>query len=125
MSPDPARLRRSITEFNFKPLFVEELGWDDVRTAPLSVQAGDQPFTLTALAQKRGLLLLLCPVLPAELGLGDASGAAPARSRLRWVGGCPVFRIAEPQPGSLLPVRRARRDRGGGRVVVARSGARW
>src|SRR5690606_6812597 len=64
MSPDPARLRRSITEFNFKPLFVEELGWDDVRTAPLTVQAGDQPFMLTALAQKRGLLLLLCPAIP-------------------------------------------------------------
>jgi hypothetical protein len=64
MSPDPARLRRYITEFNFKPLFVEELGWDNVRTAPLTVQAGDQTFTLTALAQKRGLLLLLCPALP-------------------------------------------------------------
>ncbi len=54
MPPDPARLRRSITEFNFKPLFMEEPGWDDARTAPLSVYAGDRPCTLTALAQKRG-----------------------------------------------------------------------
>jgi hypothetical protein len=35
-------IRRLITEFKFKPLSVEELGWDNVRTVPLTVQAGDR-----------------------------------------------------------------------------------
>jgi hypothetical protein len=101
MSPDPARLRRPITEFNFKPLFVEELGWDDVRTAPLIVYVNDQPFTLKALAQKRGLLLH-CPAMPAELGIGDPRAAfaynllavAVRRLPTRWVS----FTMARSQP---------------------------
>ncbi|MBK8797265.1 MAG: hypothetical protein IPM07_13355 [Anaerolineales bacterium] len=48
MTSDSARLRRYITEFNFKPLFVEELGWEDLRDV----------------AEKRGLPLLQCDALP-------------------------------------------------------------
>lgn len=64
MTPDPTRIRRYITEFKFKPLFVEELGWDDLRSAPLTVTVDGQNFTLRGVAEKRGLVLLQCDALP-------------------------------------------------------------
>ena len=64
MTPDPAHLRRYITEFNFKPLFVEHLGWENLRSAPLTVTVDGQLFTLHGVAQKRGLALLQCDALP-------------------------------------------------------------
>jgi hypothetical protein len=64
MTPDPTRIRRYITEFTFKPLFVEELGWDDLRSAPLTVTVAGQHFTLRGVAEKRGLVLLQCDALP-------------------------------------------------------------
>ncbi|HHY58353.1 MAG TPA: SAM-dependent methyltransferase [Chloroflexi bacterium] len=64
MTPDLTRIRRYITEFKFKPLFVEELGWEDLRSAPLTVTVDGQSFTLRGVAEKRGLTLLQCDALP-------------------------------------------------------------
>lgn len=64
MTPHLTRIRRLITEFKFKPLFVEELGWEDLRSAPLTVTVDGQSFTLRGVAEKRGLLLLQCDALP-------------------------------------------------------------
>ena len=59
-------IRRLITEFKFKPLFVEELGWEELRSAPLTVTVDGQRFTLCGVAEKRGLLLLQCDALPSS-----------------------------------------------------------
>src|SRR5919199_1845923 len=37
MAIDMARARRNLQDFNFKDLFVEELGWDRYRARPLEV----------------------------------------------------------------------------------------
>lgn len=66
MTPNLTHIRRLITEFKFKPLFVEELGWEDLRSAPLTVTVDGQRFTLCGVAEKRGLLLLQCDALPSS-----------------------------------------------------------
>ncbi|MFN3982119.1 MAG: Eco57I restriction-modification methylase domain-containing protein, partial [Caldilinea sp.] len=64
MTPSLTHIRRYITEFKFKPLFVEELGWEELRSAPLTVTVDGQVFTLRGVAEKRGLTLLQCDALP-------------------------------------------------------------
>ncbi len=64
MSPEPSRLRRYITEFNFKQLFIEELGWDNASPTPLTVTVDGAPYTLRPVAEKRGIVLLSCPQIP-------------------------------------------------------------
>ncbi len=55
------RIRALLQNFDFKSLFREELGWDS-HTDTLNVSVDEQTFALTAIAQKRGLVVLLyCP----------------------------------------------------------------
>ena len=64
MTTDLTRIRHYITDFQFKQLFLEELGWDDARSAPLNVTVDGAGYTLHAVAQKRGIVLLACPEIP-------------------------------------------------------------
>lgn len=54
------RARKFLRDFNFRSLFVEELGWDKY-SAPLSVVIGNSTFDLSALAEKRGMVVFHCP----------------------------------------------------------------
>jgi len=56
--------RDLLQRFDFKTLFVEELGWDR-HHATLDVTVDGQTYQLTAIAEKRGMVVFVCPfVLP-------------------------------------------------------------
>ncbi|MBI1987901.1 MAG: SAM-dependent methyltransferase, partial [Nitrospinae bacterium] len=56
---DVTRVRRYLQELDFRPLFIEELGWDHP-SANLEVSIDGQTFTLAAIAQKRGMVAFAC-----------------------------------------------------------------
>src|SRR5947207_2709870 len=60
MPLDIARARELLREFNFRALFIDELGWDQHR-ASLEITVGDNLLTLSAFAQKRGMVAYHCP----------------------------------------------------------------
>ncbi|GBD95737.1 MAG TPA: SAM-dependent methyltransferase [Nitrospirae bacterium] len=60
MNPDSRRSRKYLREFNFKSLFIEELGWDHY-DKELEIFADSKTFTLSAIAEKRGMAAFLCP----------------------------------------------------------------
>jgi len=64
------RIRRAIGEFDFRRLFIEELGWDTFKGQPLTVDVAGQTYTLTPLAHKRGVGVFVCAP-NAEGGLPD------------------------------------------------------
>jgi hypothetical protein len=68
MPLDLARTRQLLANFDFKNLFIEELGWNrhDMR---LEVIIDSQPFSLTAVAEKRGMV--------AFIGAPNAQGKVP------------------------------------------------
>jgi len=53
MALDTERTRKLLQSFDFKTLFVEELGWDHY-TAPLVVPVDGQHYTLNASCGKTG-----------------------------------------------------------------------
>src|SRR5579859_3745951 len=55
--------KNDLKTFNFQKLFKEGLGWDNV-SGPLAVTVDGQGWTLTPMAQKRGLVAYTCPPLP-------------------------------------------------------------
>ena len=60
MPIDLARARQYLRNFDFKTLFVEELGWDRHRMQPLNIEVDGSTYTLNALVEKRGLVTFLC-----------------------------------------------------------------
>jgi hypothetical protein len=56
-------IRKQVQAFDFETLFIEDLGWDTNR-ANHSVTAYNQTYNLKAIAQKRGMVALLCPTIP-------------------------------------------------------------
>jgi hypothetical protein len=60
MPIDLARVRNYLRKFDFKTLFVEELGWDRHRMQPLNIEVDGNTYTLNALVEKRGLVTFLC-----------------------------------------------------------------
>jgi hypothetical protein len=60
MPLDVTRTRQHLSRFDFKTLFLEELGWDS-HTASLDIVIDSLAFTLTAIAQKRGMVAFICP----------------------------------------------------------------
>jgi len=58
MSLDTERTRKLLQSFDFKALFVEELGWDNY-TAPLVVPVDGQDYTLNAIVEKRGMVVFV------------------------------------------------------------------
>ena len=59
MPLDVNRTRQYLKDFNFKSLFVEELGWDH-HTSRLEVSVDGQSYLLTSIAQKRGMVAFTC-----------------------------------------------------------------
>ncbi|HDH34464.1 MAG TPA: SAM-dependent methyltransferase, partial [Nitrospirae bacterium] len=55
--------RKHLKEFNFEPLFIEELGWDHY-DKELVVSFAGKSFTLSAIAEKRGMAAFRCPAPP-------------------------------------------------------------
>jgi hypothetical protein len=53
------RIRHYLREFNLEKLFVEELGWER-HAGQLAVQVDSQTYTLSAMAEKRGVQIFLC-----------------------------------------------------------------
>jgi hypothetical protein len=53
------RTRRLLRNFDFKTLFIEELGWDHY-TSILDIPVDSQNFTLGAIAEKRGIVVFVC-----------------------------------------------------------------
>ncbi len=42
MAPDRWRIQQCLKAFDFKTLFIEELGWDTLREAPLAISVDGQ-----------------------------------------------------------------------------------
>ena len=59
MTLNRANVQRCLKEFDFKRLFLEELGWDDHRGV-IDVQVDGHEMRLTAVADKRGMTVFLC-----------------------------------------------------------------
>ncbi|MDI6776320.1 MAG: Eco57I restriction-modification methylase domain-containing protein [Syntrophales bacterium] len=53
------RTRELLQQFDFQTLFIEELGWDHHQSR-LDISIDGQNFTLTAIAQKRGMVAFNC-----------------------------------------------------------------
>ena len=61
--------RQYLKESEFKPLFIEELGWDR-HTQILPVTIDENDYLLTAIAQKRGMVVFECAATETE-GIPD------------------------------------------------------
>lgn len=78
MAIDQSRIKRLITEFNLKDLFIEELGWNHPpRSHPLKIAASDRQYALSLLAEKSGFQVFTCALEP-----GDHLPDANARLKL-------------------------------------------
>jgi len=56
---NPTNAKRLLKTFDFRALFIEELGWDH-HASTLQVTVDDQLYTLNAIANKRGMVAYLC-----------------------------------------------------------------
>jgi hypothetical protein len=59
MPLEVAKTRKLLTDFDFKQLFIEELGWNH-HDAHLEIAVDCQSFSLTAVAEKCGMAAFLC-----------------------------------------------------------------
>src|SRR5271169_2110456 len=57
---DASRARQLLQNFDFRTLFVEELGWDRYNVS-LEIEVLGSAITLSAVAQKRGMVAYHCP----------------------------------------------------------------
>lgn len=57
---DNRRAREYLKQFEFEPLFVQELGWDYCEGQQLHFGIGSDTYTLTALVEKRGMVVYCC-----------------------------------------------------------------
>ena len=60
---DSSTIRERLREGDLRPLFIEELGWDNARTTH-QLTIGADTYALTGLAEKRGAQVFLCPPGP-------------------------------------------------------------
>ena len=60
MNLDITRVRNQLKAFEFKNIFIEELGWDHYNKE-LEISVDGKSFTLSAIAEKRGMAAFLCP----------------------------------------------------------------
>jgi hypothetical protein len=71
---DPERFHILLGEFDLKRLFIEELGWDNASLPCQNIITDGESFTLSPLAQKRGVAVLRCSP--------DKEGKIPSRAAL-------------------------------------------
>jgi hypothetical protein len=72
---DTSRARQLLRNLEFRTLFVEELGWDRYNTS-LEINAVGSPITLSAVAEKRGMVAYHCPPI------GDLIPDYPQRRKI-------------------------------------------
>ena len=77
MTTNRQHIRQNIQDFNFKQLFVNELGWDHLNEPPLTIPCDGQTYTLRPLVEKRGVKVYVCDP--------DAQGKIPADPILRKI----------------------------------------
>ncbi len=77
MPLDTAGARPLLQAFDFRSLFLEELGWDRPPAQPLPLTIDGVDYTLRPVAQKRGLVVLLCA--PDPIG---AIPPSPVRAKI-------------------------------------------
>jgi methylase of polypeptide subunit release factors len=63
MPLDIAKARKHLVASSFKPLFIEELGWNRYATR-LEVPVDGQVFELSAIAEKHGMIVFVCSAGP-------------------------------------------------------------
>ncbi len=61
MNLDPSRARAGLENFDFRKLFIEELGWANYAGEPFEIRAGDHPCRLTPIAKMGGLPVFHLP----------------------------------------------------------------
>jgi hypothetical protein len=71
------RIRQRLRAFNFKALFVEELGWNILNEHPLMISVDGITYILRPLVEKRGVRVFVCEP--------DAEGRIPADGILRRI----------------------------------------
>src|ERR1700730_4631601 len=71
------RIRHYLQTFDFKHLFVEVLGWDNLRESPLTIAFEVQNYTLRPLVEKRGVKVYICDP--------DMQGKIPPEPLLRRI----------------------------------------
>jgi type I restriction-modification system DNA methylase subunit len=74
MTIDASQFQKLLNEFQLSRLFVNELGWDNPSLRPQSVPVNGYTFTLTHVANKRGVAVFMCSP--------DALGSVPPRATL-------------------------------------------
>ncbi len=62
MPGDRHRIQRYLKAFDFRTLFVDELGWDNLRERELTIFIDGQNYLCTPLVEKRGVKVYLCIV---------------------------------------------------------------
>src|SRR6266436_8779890 len=72
MATNRQRVQQYIRDFDFKRLFVDELGWDNLHDQPLTISFENQSFLLQPLVEKRGFKVYVCSP--------DVQGKIPANS---------------------------------------------
>ena len=75
MASSKQRIQQYLITFHFTTLFVDELGWEYLREAPLLIMCNGQQYLFCPLAQKRGVKVYTCE--------GDAHGLIPDDRTLR------------------------------------------
>ncbi len=71
------KIRQCLRDFNFKALFVEELGWDILNERPLLIPVDGTTYVLRPLVEKRGVRVFVCDP--------NAYGHIPADGVLRKI----------------------------------------
>ncbi|MGB8346567.1 MAG: DNA methyltransferase [Ktedonobacteraceae bacterium] len=75
--PDKQRIQQHLRAFDFRKLFVEELGWDNLGGAPLPIAIDGYTYFLQPLVQKREFKVYTCGP--------DAGGGLPDSAAMRTI----------------------------------------
>lgn len=65
------RTRQYLKQFNFQPLFIRELGWDQHTQTLNTIEVGENIYTLTAIAEKRGMVVFECQANTIDGGIPE------------------------------------------------------
>ena len=77
MATNRQQIQRHIQDFNFRKLFVNELGWDHLNEPPLTIPCDGQAYVLRPLVEKRGVRVYVCDP--------DVQGKIPSDPILRKI----------------------------------------
>ena len=125
--PNRDRIRKKLQTFAFVDLFLDELGWDQLHQPPQAFVVLEQEILLTALAEKRGVIVLHCPELLDSATRRKLEQQVAKRFREHLIiytnaaQTTQIWQSAKRTPGKPLVVREQRYDRGqSGEAIVQR-----